>query len=191
MVWVYRTKASIIPWKQKPFSGYFWTWQLGAPLPPAWGSSPPNLGSHCLPLLGGPGPGHYIPARVGDGWAGGNLSHRLLQETAMCLPGRRIQPAGSETYFRDMSLWQMTATSDVCHLLNLHLSFSRLLALLRALTVFPYRGKINSDSNHMKKKQHRKYMGIIFLENWVCHHNMIFYKCVSCSYPTPCLLKMI
>lgn len=158
---------------------------------PACGSSPPHFGSHCLHLLGIPGPGHYSPARAGDEWAGGNLSHGLFQETSTCFPGHQIQPAGSETYFRDMSLWQKTTTSDVCHLLHIHLLFNRLLTLLRALTVFPYRGKINSDSNHMKKKQHRKYMGIIFLENWVCHHNMISYKCVSCSYPTPCLFKII
>lgn len=132
MLWVYRTKASIIPWKQNPFSVFLdmAVFRLVVPLPS-------HFGSHCLHLLGVPGPGHYSPARAGDEWAGGNLSHRLFQETSTCFPGHRIQPAGSETYFGDMSLWQKTTTCDVCHLLHFHLLSSRLLALLTALTVLP------------------------------------------------------
>ena len=97
----------LIPFKEKiPLAA---TWEL---LWEPWKSF--SFTHICLHLLGVPGPGHYSPA--GDEWAGGNLSHRLFQETSTCFPGHRIQPAGSETYFGDMSLWQKTTTCDVCHL---------------------------------------------------------------------------
>lgn len=131
MLWVYRTKASIIPWKQNPFSVFLdmAVFRLVVPLLPTLAATVFICWvSQGLVIIALPG-----------------LVMSELEETSVTgyskkhprFPGHRIQPAGSETYFGDMSLWQKTTTCDVCHLLHFHLLSSRLLALLTALTVLP------------------------------------------------------